>query len=128
MSALLPVSTESNIQKACLQWLNTVPNVYVWRRNVGGAMLPGKGGRMQMIRFGHRGQSDLEGIVNGLHFECEIKKPGGTPRVEQVQWLGIIKARGGIAFWCDSLRACNEQLRAEFEKRGWTWRKEWECY
>lgn len=131
---MIAVSTEKNIQAAILQWLNTIPGVRVWRQNSGGMLTTYTSKRTgktktRAVKFGEPGMADLSGIgPGGVRIEIEIKKPGELPRQDQSDWLLFIQYMDGIAFWCDSLRECNVKLRYEFERRGWTWKKEWECY
>lgn len=119
----LLVSTEKDIQAACLQWLNYIPNVVAWRQNTGGVHWQDKAGKNRYQRIGEPGQSDILGMAFGVMMQIEIKKPGKTPFDKQIEWMGMIRAHGGIAFWTDSLAWCCTQLRAEFENRGWEWNR-----
>jgi hypothetical protein len=127
------VTSEKNVQAACLEWLNTIPAVKAWRVNTGvmaSSYTSKRTGetKQRFTRFGEKGQCDISGIgPHGVRIEVEVKKPGAYPSIEQTAWMGFIRNHGGIAFWCDSLESCVQQLRYEFEQRGWIWRKEWEC-
>jgi hypothetical protein len=110
---------EHLIQDSILEWLNLLPHVHAWRRNVG-AVKATHNGKTRYVKFSEPGQSDVWGIgPHGVHIEIECKAPGKHPTMAQMYWLDAIKSAGGIAFWTDSLEACMDQLRFEYEKRGW---------
>jgi|SRR6185369_9563422 len=120
---------EKEIQAACIQWLNSVPGVKMWRQNRGGMVLPNPGGGTRLVTFGHKGATDSTGSgPGGIRIDIEFKRPGKVPDLEQENYMEMIRSAGGISFWCDSLRSCVEQLRAEFIKRGFGWKESWECY
>jgi hypothetical protein len=125
------VTTEKSVQASVLEWLNTVPGVKAWRQNTGAQTFEYKSRRTgltkkRFIRFGEPGQGDVTGIgPHGVRIEIEIKRPGKYPDFYQRSWMGFINDHGGIAFWADSLRSAVEQLRAEFQKRGWKWSETW---
>lgn len=122
---------EKDIQRACLDWLNTIPGVSLWRQNRGAKLniyrrKDGSEGR-SYVKFGEPGATDTTGIgPGGVRIEVEIKRPGKSPTLEQLAYQQMIRDRGGISFWCDSLNSCQQQLRYEFEQRGWQWRSNWE--
>lgn len=132
MSAYAPVTTEKDVQAACLQWLNTVPGIRAWRQNTGvfiGSYKRKRDGitKTRRVKFGETSQGDIGGIGPvGVRIEIEVKRPGKYPDADQIAWMDFIRNHGGIAFWCDSLRMCVQHLRSEFEKRQWRWRVEWE--
>ena len=114
---------EKEVQKACLDWLNTLPNCRFWRRNTGAAISQYKG-KSRMIRFSEPGQSDIWGILPaGIHCEIEVKRKGGKPSPEQQAWLEAVAKLGGAAFIADSLDACIEGIREHWVGM---WRKSWE--
>ena len=90
-------------------------------------------GRKRWIRFGTPGQSDIEGIIAvplqgveelvGVHFELEVKKPGGgnLPTPKQRAYLAAIHMHGGIALSAYSLPELQEKLRQSFLRRAWPW-------
>lgn len=119
--------TERDVQRAILDWANTVlPGFKLWRQNTGATVAEHKG-RRRFIRFGVPGQSDLTGIgPGGIRVEIEVKRPGGTVTDAQAQWLIRIHESGGIAFFAHSLDMCIGRMREAFEARGWAWKKEWE--
>lgn len=72
----------------------------VFRRHVGQFRV---GDRKVVVE--QRGASDLYGILTGplagVHFECEVKRPGAWPTPYQVAWLRVMNRAGARAFWCD---------------------------
>jgi hypothetical protein len=120
------VGPERFIQKACLDWLNTIPGVAVWRQNIGAGMFSNKTGPARFVRFGQKGEADLCGIgPGGIYISIEVKAPGNLLRPEQVLWLDMIRQHGGIAFGVNSLDSCVRQLREAFIQRGFGWRDTW---
>jgi len=72
----------------------------MFRRNVGGAKLQGG----QFVRFAEAGQSDLYGWrPKRLHYELEIKRPGGRVSEAQFDWIEKVRDSGAIAVWVDSV-------------------------
>jgi hypothetical protein len=131
MMPAIPVSTEKDIQAACIQWLNFIPGVVVWRQNTGVMISEYTSKRThqtkkRFTRFGEVGQGDITGMARGIRLEAEIKKPGKEPTEDQLQWMAMINAHDGIAFWCDSLSECCKRLREAFIQRGWNWNPSWE--
>lgn len=125
-TALLPKPSESEIQKACLDWLNTIPGVKVWRQNTGAVVSEYKG-KKRFMRFGQKGQADITGLTNsGVRIEIEIKRGGEKPTDAQLDWLRTMWSYGAITFWTDSIERCVEQTRDAFIFRGWQWNKNWE--
>lgn len=111
---------EASIQDSILEYLNLQRGVQAWRRNVGAVKLENKG-KKRYVKFAQPGQSDIWGIgPYAVHIEIEVKQPGEHPTQLQSYWLNMCRAAGAIAFWCDSLDSCIDQLRFEYEKRGWT--------
>ena len=85
----------------------------VFRRNTG-AMAAVYNGKRRYVRFAEKGQADLYGWIPGVRggparpFECEIKRPGSAPRVDQMDWLRRCSRDGVVAFWVDGSAACHE--------------------
>src|SRR5215510_2882847 len=100
---------EKDVQKVILDWVNTLPDVKVWRRNVGAFGGEYKG-KKRFIRFGQRGQADLEGIApGGIHIEIETKRPKNSERTfEQRVWIDDLVRHGAIAFFASNLDQCVE--------------------
>jgi hypothetical protein len=73
--------TETEIKQAILQYL-AARRIYAWSVNVGAAWMPGKGGKMQLVRFNKKGQPDIAGVVKALGGKAlyiEVKRPGENP-------------------------------------------------
>lgn len=69
-----------------------------WRQNTGGAKLPGRGGRMQVVRFALPGSADLTGVIypTGRWCNLEIKKPGGRVSPHQKALSNLATAAGAV--------------------------------
>lgn len=119
---------ESEIQKACIDWLNTIPGVKVWRQNTGAFAMPAtERHQRRFLRFSQKGAADISGIgPEGVRIEIEVKRQGNKPTPAQWEWLEMIDAGGGIAFCADSLRDCCLALMLAFDKKRWPWNKNWE--
>jgi hypothetical protein len=121
---------EKDIQRACIDWVNTIPGCKLWRQNRGAKLniyrrKDGTEGR-SYVKFGEPGATDTTGLANGIRLEIEIKTPGKTPDADQLRYMAMVRDADGIAFWCDSLSSCVTQLRQAFIARGWVWRDWWE--
>lgn len=106
--------TETQLVKACLQFL-ALRKITAWRNNSGGAKLAGHGGRGQFVRFGHKGSSDILGVLapHGRLLACEVKKPGGKLTEHQKQFLDCVRAAGGLALVVRDVRELQAALDAE---------------
>lgn len=94
--------SEHAIQSDIRLTLGLDPDVVLWRNNVGLLERPG-GGR---VRYGLSiGSADLIGIVTsvfdghrvGRFLALEVKRPGGRPTKDQLIFLRLVQARGGVA-------------------------------
>lgn len=98
------MTPEKIIQNKIYKYLQFLHNqgkhVYVERRQAGG--------------FSYKmGIADLYAVINGIHVEIEIKRPGGELRVMQEKWRDRCKEMN-IAWICtDSL----EKFQAFLEER-----------
>lgn len=83
----------------------------VFRRNTG-AMRGTHNGKARFVRFSSPGAADLWGIQRhtGRHLEVEVKAPGKRPSPAQLAWLAAMRRNRSIAFWCDSVERCREEL------------------
>lgn len=72
---------EDSIVKASLKWLKSLPNCKVRKRRGG---------------VSNRGEPDLYGCINGVHFEIEVKAPGSTMTPHQISRLEEWDAAGAI--------------------------------
>ncbi len=96
---------ERDIQRAILDYC-AAHRIFVQRRNVAGMTKI----KDSYIRLGTRGQCDLWGIKNGMHWECEVKRQGKEPTPEQWKWIHMCWEAGARAFWCDSLEGFIENI------------------
>ena len=79
--------SESAILKSCLHYLN-LRGIEAFRMNTGMAMLPGRGGKLQPVRFGKKGLPDICGYLDGGRaLFVEVKSATGKLRPEQVVFL-----------------------------------------
>lgn len=103
-----PVPYERDVLRAVLAALKAHPRVaWAVRLNSGMAMLPGKGGKPQPVRFGFSGCPDIIGqvtasvyadIARGLFLAVEVKRPGKKPTLEQAAFLLRVREAGGVGF------------------------------
>lgn len=103
------MTSERDIQTAIRLALGQMPDVVLWRNNVG---------RAGMVEFGLAvGASDLIGIGPGGRFlALEVKTPRGRVRPEQVTFKALVGRYGGVAEVVrsvDDAVAVVEQMRAE---------------
>jgi mono/diheme cytochrome c family protein len=73
--------------KAVGEYLKTLPRVHVERTNSGMAMLPGRDGRLQPVRFGFPGKSDFFGWMD---LECPAAR---WARVENISHGEVLLGR-----------------------------------
>lgn len=107
--------TEGEVLAAILDAVDVL-GIELDRQNTGGAYLPGKGGKEQLVRYGKRGNSDLTGMIvhgpnKGKKLDVEVKAEGFDPARtsgearerfdRQLARLQRTNDQGGIAFWCD---------------------------
>ena len=107
----MPVPLEKDIQKAILDYLAAK---HVWRRrlNSGGARLPGRNGKSQLVRFGAPGMPDiLARSCRGHVVWIEVKRPDGKQSPEQEKWETESRAFGDIYI----LARCVEDVMRYFE-------------
>lgn len=125
---------ESEIQRAILTYLRTVPGVVAWRQNVGTASGEHKA-RRWFVRYGFPGLSDILGWVDFCRFpgpergqaraiSCagkgmyhvprflaiEVKRPGGEPTAQQATFLACVREAGGLAFVATSVEDVVREL------------------
>jgi len=102
MTDLRIAPSEHAIQSDVRLVLGLDPNVVLWRNNVGSLERP-YGGR---VRYGLCvGSSDLIGIVTavvdghtvGRFLALEVKRPNERPTKDQLLFLRLVQARGGVA-------------------------------
>lgn len=109
--AVAPKPLERDVLAAVMQVLGVHPKVgWVRRINSGMAMLPGRGGKSQPVRFGFPGCADILGqLKDGRLIAIECKRPGGQPTELQVEFLGLVARHRGVALVA---RGVNDVLKA----------------
>lgn len=108
-SKILAAIPESEVQANCRAVLES-RGCYVERRNTGTFLLEGKDGKTRRFKAGEKGAADLFGVLpDGRHFECEIKRYGKRPTLDQVRFLRRMN-RWGPAFWVDDVAALSTFL------------------
>ena len=108
-----PVPTEQQIQRAILDYLAAV-GIPAWRQNTG-AMAGAHNGKSWYVRFGPKGQSDIQGVLpgSGRFLAIEVKRPKGKATPEQHAFLDRITEAGGVAFIAWSVEDCRIRLTQE---------------
>ena len=99
---------ETEIQKACLEWLHA-KGVFCWRQNQGA--IPTKNGGFRRFN-GMPGQSDIIGIWKGKFLAIEVKRPKGKVSEAQDLFLDSVMEQGGIAMVVHSV----DELEADFQE------------
>jgi hypothetical protein len=115
----LPPPKEQVLVKSVLQWLR-FRGWFAWRQNQGVAMLPGRGGRLQPVRFaGVPGISDVIGVApDGRFVAIECKRRPRKPTPDQLDFLAKIAASGGIAGVVYDLADLDRILREAAAQKG----------
>lgn len=98
--------SETEIMNAIRLAVGSLPDVRLWRNNVG-ALLDSRG---VPVHYGlAKGSGDLIGIVgpHGRFISIEVKRPGGhtdkARRERQERWREIVTAFGGVAGQVESV-------------------------
>lgn len=99
------------VQEPCMRLMQA----YGWRvhRRNTGAMVGSHNGKSRFVRYGKAGMADCYGSIKSRgnrHFECEFKRAGERPTLDQVNWLIECHVAGEIAFWCDSIDQCRKVI------------------
>ena len=120
--------SESEVQSAIRLRLGQLPDVRVWRNNVGQLSQRGAEGRKTTVRFGLCvGSSDLLCIVGprGRWLAIEVKAEEWKPaksgaafqhEEEQRQWIAVVERFGGVGGFAtneDEAMALVERARTE---------------
>jgi len=88
-------ATESDLVRACLGLL-AMHGVFAWRANTTGIFDPGR--KVFRSFQGMRGVSDILGLLDGGRFlAVEAKVPPNKPSIDQEYFLGLVRAKGGLA-------------------------------
>lgn len=106
-------ASETDVLKACLQYLRVVRGWVAWRNNCG-AMPATYKGKSRLVRFnGAPGSSDIFFVTRQGRFGCvEVKSDSGKLTPLQSSWLGLIRDTNGIALCVRSVTEL-EHLFAE---------------
>jgi hypothetical protein len=112
----IPRPLESAVLRECLSRARDL-KIPCFRRNVATVTSEYKG-KTRLFRSGEPSQSDLYGWLPidaardraGIHFECEVKRPGEVPTHDQINWLHNCNAITGAAFWIDNSTTFTEVL------------------
>lgn len=91
-------TSEASIVAACLSLI----------RGAGGHAVKIHGGA-----FGHAGNPDILGCLQGRALAVEVKRPGGKPTAAQLAQLGKWSAAGALALWVTSAAELADALTAE---------------
>ena len=93
---------ESDIQKSILDYLKIKHYVIFKHRSVG--IYKQDTGKYIPLAFGEKGISDLIACdPYGRFWAIEVKKPGGRPSQEQLDFLSRVRENNGVALLVDSL-------------------------
>jgi hypothetical protein len=112
VTAAIPV-TEGEVLNGILGLLRAY-GFLVWRQNTGMAMLKGRGGKDQPVRFGFPGLPDILGTLpGGRSLYIEVKKPGGKVRPAQVAFIDSAVRAGALAFVAYSMDEVYDRLKKE---------------
>jgi hypothetical protein len=91
---LPPKPLEKDIQRAILDYLKA-KKYFCWRNNTGGFI----DNRNHFYQFGSVGSGDILGMTQeGRFFSIEVKRPGGQPTWNQVQFMNEVNRNKGLAF------------------------------
>ena len=106
-----PSAPERDVQAACLACLRA--HGFAPRRRNVGAMENASG---RLVRFGRKGEADITATVpsgpnRGKRVEVEVKRPGESPRPEQLEFLRETNRQGGLAWWIDDPARLADVLR-----------------
>jgi len=106
----MPERPEKQIQNDILRAFGTLPQLRIWRANVGVARIGDR-----IVRFGVPGQADLTGILrDGRRLEIEVKSPTGRQTPDQQAFGRMIERFNGIYI----LARCPDDIRRRLEAAG----------
>lgn len=96
-----PGPTEAQVLAAVQQALSH-HHAVAWhhRMNSGAGKLQYRDGTVsQFVRFGFPGCPDIIGqLKDGRFLAVEVKRPAGSPKKHQFEFLAQVQANGGVAF------------------------------
>lgn len=102
--------SESQLQDGIRLALGQMPDVTLWRNNVGHAVM--KGGARVTFGVGGPGGSDLIGMFRGRFLAVEIKTPRGRQSPEQRQFQLLVESKNGIYLMPRSVQHAIDMLEA----------------
>ena len=106
----MPERPEKQIQNDILRAFGTLPQLRIWRANVGVARIDGR-----IVRFGVPGQADLTGILpDGRRLEIEVKSATGRQTPDQQAFGRMIERFNGVYI----LARCPDDIRRRLEAAG----------
>lgn len=103
--------TEQGIQKSIIDYLKYKKFIVFKHRNVG--IYIQKTGKYIPLSFGEKGISDIIACSpQGTFVAIEVKKAGGKPSENQIEFLERVRASGGIGILAYSL----DEVKKVFER------------
>ena len=84
--------TEAGIQAQILLAIGRMPDLLVWRQNVG-KMIAANG---RVVSFGVPGCPDIIGCYRGRFIGIEVKAPKGRQSDQQIKFQAAVERAGGI--------------------------------
>jgi hypothetical protein len=93
------MASETLILREIRLELGKIPDVVLWRNNVGSAEYVSPQGDVMRVAYGLcPGSSDLIGMLRGGRFlALEVKTATGRSTKQQEQFMALVKAMGGVA-------------------------------
>jgi hypothetical protein len=95
-------TSETDLVRACLQWLKLAkPRGVWWRANTGAVTMPYTSGhpcgsKRRFVRFGEPGMSDIQGVCDGAAWFIECKMPKGKLSASQVAFRDAVGKAGAF--------------------------------
>lgn len=100
--------SEKKTQNDILRAFGTIPQLRLWRANVGVARID-----RRIVRFGIAGQADLTGILpDGRRLEVEVKSATGRQTARQKDFQDMIERFHGVYILARSVEDMRRQLAA----------------
>ena len=101
------MSSEQDLQRTALHWLNLQPDIFAWRNQSVGVYDANKKVFRKKGAFEISGTSDVLGVFSdGRIIAIEVKKPGSKESSlsdAQKAFLAKIKKMNGICGWIQSI-------------------------
>lgn len=101
-----PEPLESEIQRTILQYLE-IRGIFHWRNNTGALKSD-----TRFVRFGHKGSSDIVGVLpGGRALFIEVKRRTGRLTEAQKEFIARAHMAGALAFEARSVEEVDRRLR-----------------